>query len=393
MKKSFILLMSFAVGVMAANIYYAQPILGLLAQSLGLRLDAAGLVMTLTQIGYGVGVLFIVPLGDLVENKKLILTMIGVTIVAEILLGASQSLVPYFLASMLVGLGASSVQIIVPYTTHLYDRALRGQVIGSLMSGLMLGIMLSRPIASLLTDMVSLHAVFYFSAGLMTILLWRLYVVLPERKPEHTTLKYSQLIWSMKELMMKTKTLHRRGTYQACMFGAFCFFWTIAPMMLVNSAFHFTQKGVAIFALAGLAGAAAAPFAGRLADKGWSRQTTFFAFSSVILSFVVNHFLVPGSVWALIVLIVTANLLDAGVSMHLVLGQRAIFMIDPKNQSRLNGLYLAIVYIGGAVGSALGGWAYLTGGWGFASLIGLIFPVLAMILFLSEKIFGYSEVA
>ena len=393
MKKSFILLMSFAVGVMAANIYYTQPILGLLAKSLGLRPEAAGLVMTLTQIGYGIGVLFIVPMGDLVENKKLILTMIGITIIAEILLGASESFFPYFLASLLVGVGASSVQIIVPYTTHLYDKALRGQVIGSLMSGLMLGIMLSRPIASLLTDMVSLHAVFYFSAILMTFLLWRLYIVLPERRPDYTTLKYSQLIWSMKELLFKTPTLHRRGAYQACMFGSFCFFWTIAPMMLVNSAFQFSQKGVAVFALAGLAGAAAAPFAGKLADKGWSRQTTFLAFLSVMLSFIVSSFLVPGSIAALIVLILTANLLDAGVSAHLVLGQRAIFMIDPKNQSRLNGLYLAIVYLGGAGGSALGGWAYLTKGWAFASIIGLIFPVIAMVLFLSEKFFGYKEIA
>ncbi len=393
MKKSFILLMSFAVGVMAANIYYTQPILGLLAKSLGLQPAAAGLVMTLTQIGYGLGVIFIVPMGDLFENKKLILTMIFVTIVGEILLGASQSLIPYLVASLIVGVGASSVQIIVPYSTHLYDKALRGQVIGSLMSGLMLGIMLSRPIASLLTDMVSLHAVFYFSAIVMTFLLWRLHLVLPERKPEFTSLKYSQLIWSMKDLLIKTPTLHRRGAYQACMFGAFCFFWTIAPMMLLNSAFQFTQKGVALFALAGLAGAAVAPHAGRLADKGLSKQTTFLAFLSVMFSFIVSYFLVPGSVVALIVLILIANLLDAGVSAHLVLGQRAIFMIDPKNQSRLNGLYLAIVYIGGAGGSALGGWAYLTKGWAFASLIGLIFPVIAMVLFLSEKIFGYNEMA
>lgn len=384
--------MSFAVGVMAANIYYAQPILVLLANSLGLHPSAAGLVMTLTQVGYGLGVLFIVPLGDLVENKKLILTMIGVTIIAEILLGASRSLTSYFLASILVGVGASSVQIIVPYTTHLYDRMLRGQVIGSLMSGLMIGIMLSRPIASLLTDMVSLHAVFYFSASLMTFLIWKLYKVLPERVPEYTALKYTELIWTMKELMTKTQTLHRRGVYQACMFGAFCFFWTIAPMMLVNSSFHFTQKGVAFFSLAGIAGAAMAPFAGKMADKGYSKQATFIAFSSGILCFAVNYFLVPGSMLSLIILIMTANLLDAGVSAHLVLGQRAIFMIDPKNQSRLNGLYLAIIYVGGAVGSGLGGWAYLTGGWSFSSLIGLIFPLIAMVLFLSENYFRYREV-
>ena len=153
--------MSFAVGVMAANIYYAQPILSLIAQSLELRPDAAGLIMTLTQIGYGLGVLFIIPLGDLFENKKLILTMIAVTILAEITLGFAQTVIPYFIASVVAGLGASAVQIIVPYATHLFDKAQRGQVLGSIMSGLMLGIMLSRPLASLMTDLVSLHAVFF----------------------------------------------------------------------------------------------------------------------------------------------------------------------------------------------------------------------------------------
>jgi predicted MFS family arabinose efflux permease len=251
--------------------------------------------------------------------------------------------------------------------------------------------MFSRPLASLLTDLVSLHAVFYFSAIMMAIVFWRLYRILPERTPEPTNLKYGQLIWSMKEMLVKTPTLQRRALYQACMFGAFCFFWTTAPMMLVNSAFAFTQKGVAIFALAGLAGAIAAPYAGKLADRGWSKQATFIAFLVGIISFSINHFVVAGSTLWLIVLVISANLLDAGVSAHLVLGQRAIFMIDPKNQSRLNGLYLVIVNMGGAFGSALGGWAYLHGGWGFSSLLGLIFPLVAMLLFLSEKLVGYKE--
>ena len=184
MTKGFTILISFAVGLMAANIYYAQPILALIAESLGLRPDAAGLIMTLTQIGYGLGVLFVIPLGDLFENKKLILTMISITIVAELTLGFARNVTPYFVASILAGLGASAVQIIVPYATHLFDKSQRGQVLGSLMSGLMLGIMLSRPLASLLTDLVSLHAVFFVSAGLMTLLLWRLVYALPVRNPE-----------------------------------------------------------------------------------------------------------------------------------------------------------------------------------------------------------------
>lgn len=390
MKKSFIILMSFAVGVMAANIYYTQPILSLIAHSLGLRPDAAGLVMTLTQVGYGLGVLFIVPLGDLVENKKLILLMILLSVAAEIALGSSQSLIPYMLASVMVGVGASAVQIIVPYTTHLFDKSERGHIIGSLMSGLMLGIMLSRPLSSLMTDMVSMHAIFFFSAIMMLLLAWRLYYALPERRPEATTLKYSQLIWSMKHLIINTPTLRRRAIYQACMFGAFCLFWTVVPFMLVDT-FHFSQKGVAVFALAGLAGAAAAPYAGKLADKGWSRKTTVFAFIIAILSFILSHFIRTEGVVSVILLIIAANLLDAGVSAHLVLGQRAIFMIDPKNQSRLNGLYLAIIYIGGSLGSALGAWSFQHGGWEVAMLMGIVFPLVALVLFLTEKIFGYTE--
>jgi predicted MFS family arabinose efflux permease len=383
--------MATAVGVMAANLYYAQPLVSMIAKALGLRPDAAGLVLTATQVGYGLGVLLIVPLGDLFENRKLILTMIGVTIVAELFLGLSDSVVPYFIASLLVGIGASAVQIIVPYVSHLSNPLQRGQVIGSLMSGLMLGIMLSRPLASLFADFISYHAVFFFSAFVMLLLMWRILSVVPERKPEDQGMNYGQLIWSMKSLIVNQPTLRRRALYQACMFGAFCLFWTVTPMLLVNSSFQFTQKGVAIFALAGVAGAIAAPFAGKFADKGWSRQGTMLAFASGLICFLMCYFLVPGSWVSLGVLLIAANLLDAGVSSHLVLGQRAIFSIDPKNQSRLNGLYIAGIYVGGAIGSALGAWAYAHGGWSLACTVGLCFPLLALILFFTEKVFSYSE--
>lgn len=391
LNKGFTLLMTFAIGIMAANIYYAQPILALLAESLHLRPDAAGLIMTLTQIGYGLGVLFIIPLGDLFENKKLILTMISVTIIAEFTLGFSRSVTPYFVASVLAGLGASTVQIIVPYVSSLFDKSKRGTVLGSIMSGLMLGIMLARPLASLLTDYVSLHAVFFVSAAMMVVLLWRLAITIPERLPENSGLNYVQLIWSMKNLVIQTPTLRRRAFYQAMMFGAFCVFWTTVPLLLTNSAFHFSQKGVALFALAGLAGAIVAPIAGKYADRGQGRFMTVIAFSVGLFSFALSHFITPGTNLSLAILIIAANLLDAGVSMHLVLGQRAIFMIDPKNQSRMNGLYIGILYVGGAIGSALGAYAYLHGGWAAATTIGAIMPAIALVMFFTEKAFGYIE--
>ncbi len=377
---------------MAANIYYAQPILSLIAESLGLRPDAAGLIMTLTQIGYGLGVLFIIPLGDLFENKKLILTMIALTIVAEITLGFARTVIPYFLASIVAGLGASAVQIIVPYTTHLFDRAQRGQVLGSIMSGLMLGIMLSRPLSSLMTDLVSLHAVFFVSATIMLFLFWRLAYVLPERKPGATNLKYGQLIWSMKDLLLTTATLRRRAIYQSLIFGAFCLFWTTVPLLLISPEFKFTQKGVALFALAGLAGAIVAPYAGKMADRGLTRKATTSAFVLGVLSFLISHFAYENTVLSISLLVIAANFLDAAVSAHLVLGQRAIFMIDPTNQSRLNGLYIGIVYVGGAIGSALGAWAYLHGGWQISTFVGALFPACALVMLWTEKYFGYTEV-
>lgn len=380
-----IMILGAAVGITAANLYYAQPIISMISKAVGLSPELAGLVVTLTQAGYGLGVLLIVPLGDIIESKKLILTMFGVTIISLLGLAFVTSLAPYFLAALATGVGASAVQILVPYATHFSPEIKRGQVLGSLMSGLMMGIMLSRPISSLLTDFFDWHAVFILSAILMLVMGFILYKVLPSKEPTTKNIKYRDLIRSMITLYMSTPLLRRRAIYQAFLFGAFCLFWTASPLLLSGADFHLSQSAIAVFALVGVAGAISSPYAGKAADRGWTNAATLISMISCSLSFVLSHFFPDGSTIALIALVFSAILLDAGVTANLVLGQRAIFSLPAEFRSRLNGLYIATIFIGGATGSALGAWAYARGGWGLTSWVGFAMPMMALLYYLTER--------
>jgi predicted MFS family arabinose efflux permease len=379
------LLLAAAVGVIAANLYYAQPLVAQISHSLGLSPEYAGLVVTLTQAGYGLGVLLLVPLGDIAESRRLMTIQMSMAIIGLLGLAFAKHLAPYFAAAFLTGLGSSVVQALVPYAAHFAPEKNRGQVVGSLMSGLMMGIMLSRPIASLLTDLFNWHAVFVLSAALMTILGGALYTILPPRPPVITGLKYKNLIASMFNLLVSTPVLQRRSFYQACLFGAFCLFWTATPLLLAGSQFHLSQTAIAIFALVGVSGAVCAPFAGKAADRGWMRQATMMAMICSSACFLLSHFFEPGSMAALIALVIAAILLDAGVSANLVLGQRAIFSLAPEARSRLNGLYIALIFVGGSIGSGLGAWAYTRGGWWLTSWVGFSMPAAAFICFLTER--------
>ncbi|ASW06962.1 MFS transporter [Rhizobium sp. 11515TR] len=373
-----------ACGLVAANLYYGQPLAGPISQSLGFSPAATGLIVTLTQIGYGLGLLLIVPLGDLLENRKLVLTLVALAAVA--LVGAAFAWSPslFLLASLCIGLASVAVQVLVPFAAHMAPDASRGAVVGNVMSGLLVGIMLARPAASFLSELLSWHAVYIISAGVMIGLMVILRLVLPTRVP-HTKLHYGQLLSSMGHLALRTPVLQRRALYQACMFGAFSLFWTTTPLLLASPAFSLTQNGIALFALAGAAGAVASPIAGRVADRGWTKLATAFALVLAIIAFLIGHFSGSGSLLALITLTLSGIMLDFGVQTNLVLGQRAIFALSAEHRSRLNGLYMATFFAGGALGSALGGWAYATGGWSMASWIGVAFPVIALLAYLTER--------
>jgi len=374
-----LVLLASASGLIAANIYYAQPLIGPISAALGVPPEAAGLIVTVTQVGYGAGLLLIAPIADLVENRALVLVSIALATVGLLGAAVSTAATPFLLCSLLIGLGSVAVQVLIPLAAHLAPAAIRGRVVGDVTTGLSLGIMLSRPVSSFIAAESSWRTVFFVAALGMAAIAGVLSIALPERQPT-TRLRYPALLSSMARLALTTPVLRERALYQACLFGAFSLFWTTVPLLLAGP-FHLTQKGIALFALAGVSGAFAAPIGGRIADRGYSGAATGLAIIAVAVAFPIANLAPMGSPLALGLLVGAAILIDFGSQANLVLGFRAIFTLGAEARGRLNSLYIASFFCAGAVGSALGAWAYEHGGWRLASGFGLAFPLIALTAF------------
>ena len=377
-------LITTACGVVVANLYYSQPLLGEIGASLGMSPQTAGLIVTFTQIGYGLGLLLVVPLGDVFENRALIsvlLTIEALVLVAAAIGGAP---IPFLMISGLIGLAAVAVQVLVPFTSHYAPEHRRGRVIGTVMSGLTLGIMLARPVASLIASVWSWRAVYTMSALLVMAIAIAIRCTLPTRRPDYTV-SYRALLGSLPGIMRETPVLRRRALYHACLFGSFSVFWTTLPLLLTSEAFGLSQLGLAMFALVGAVGAAASPLAGRLADHGLTRPWTCIAILAVLTSLLAAAFVPTGTALGLGILVGAAILLDFGVMTNVVLGQRAIYALGPQLRSRLNGLYMATFFAGGALGSAVGGFVYAHSGWSAAALTGVVLSALALAYFLTDR--------
>jgi predicted MFS family arabinose efflux permease len=249
----------------------------------------------------------------------------------------------------------------------------------------MLGIMLARPVASFIAQLLSWHAVFLFSGAAMIVVAAVLALALPPRVPT-AQLPYGGLLVSMGRIAVSTPILQRRALYHACLFAAFSLFWTTVPLWLAGPRFGLSQGGIGLFALAGVAGAIAAPIAGRVADRGWTRAATAFAMLSAMVAFLMTRIALRGSSHALAILVAAAVVLDFGIAGNLTLGQRAIFALGSEYRSRINGIYMATFFIGGAIGSLIGGWAYARGGWPLASWVGLALPLIGLLYFCTERV-------
>ncbi|QOY73381.1 MFS transporter [Pseudomonas sp. OST1909] len=380
MTRSMVMLFAFCCGAIVANIYYAQPIIELIAPDIGLTPAMASLIVSLTQIGYALGLFFLVPLGDLLENRRL---MIFTTVVAiASLLGAAFTEQPnlFLLVSLLIGFSSVSVQILIPLAAHLAPAESRGRVVGSIMGGLLLGILLARPVSSVVADHFGWRAMFMAAAALMAFISGVLMLTIPKRQPDHSA-SYAQLLRSLGTLLRKQPVLRQRAFYQACMFATFSLFWTAAPLELARN-HGLSQSEIALFALVGALGAIAAPIAGRLADAGHTHRASLLAMLFGALSFL-PAFVHP--LYSVIGLAVTGVVLDFCVQMNMVLGQRAVYALDAHSRSRLNALYMTSIFIGGAFGSAIASSVYEHGGWLSVMLVGSAFPLVALLGFLGTS--------
>jgi predicted MFS family arabinose efflux permease len=313
------------------------------------------------------------------------LCTLAVDIVALGSAAAAGSAASLLVASLFIGLGSVAVQMLVPIAAHLARDVERGRVVGNVMSGLLVGIMLSRPVAGIVASSFGWRTVFGASAVLMAALAAVLWRMLPVRRPRHDS-GYGALLASLWTVLRDTPLLRRRASYQALLFAGFILYWTAVPLALAAPPYLLSQRGIALFSLAGVAGAAAAPIAGRLADRGHTRIATLLALAIAAAAFPLTR---AGPHPSVALMLAGGILLDFGVQANLVLGQRAIYSLGSHLRSRLNGLYMAMFFIGGGIGSAIASVAMERGGWSLVGWIGLALPTAALLYYLSEPRMRY----
>jgi predicted MFS family arabinose efflux permease len=370
-----VFLLAASCGIIVANIYYAQPLVGLIAPAIGLGGRTASLIVTLTQLGYAAGLLLLVPLGDIIENRLLLTVTVACAIAPLLVAATATSGAVFLLAGAAVGLTSVAVQMLVPLAANLAPDHLRGRIVGNVMSGLLLGVLLARPVASLIADAFGWRAVFFASAAVMAGEAVLLRLALPVLRPAASQ-SYSSLLASLLALPRRQPVLRRRALYQCAAFGCFSLFWTAVPLLLSRN-FGYSQAGIALFALVGAAGALAAPVAGRLADRNFGRAGTAAALCMVAAAFVLAG-LGGLELHSVVALALAGVVLDAGVQACLVFGQRAIYALAPAMRARMNGIFMAIFFCGGALGSALTSPVLTHFGWLGICALGLAAPLLAL---------------
>ncbi|UKJ20403.1 MFS transporter [Enterobacter mori] len=370
-----ILLMSVATGLAVASNYYAQPLLDTIARAFNLSASSAGFIVTAAQLGYAAGLLFLVPLGDMFERRMLIVSMTLLAAGGMLITASSQSLTMMIIGTALTGLFSVVAQILVPLAATLASPEKRGKVVGTIMSGLLLGILLARTVSGLLASLGGWRTVYWVASVLMVVMALALWRGLPKVKQENH-LNYPQLLASVFSLFMQDKLLRTRALLGCFTFANFSILWTSMAFLLAAPPFNYSEGVIGLFGLAGAAGALGARPAGGLADKGKSHMTTTAGLVLLLLSWAAiwyGHV----SVLALIVGILVLDLTVQGVH---ITNQTVIYRVKPEARNRLTAGYMTSYFIGGAAGSLISASAWQHAGWTGVCAIGAIMAVLNLLV-------------
>ena len=370
-----ILLMSVATGLAVASNYYAQPLLDTIARAFSLSASSAGFIVTAAQLGYAAGLLFLVPLGDMFERRRLIVSMTLLAAGGMLITASSQSLGMMILGTALTGLFSVVAQILVPLAATLAAPEKRGKVVGTIMSGLLLGILLARTVAGLLASLGGWRTVYWVASVLMVVMAFALWRGLPKVKQENH-LNYPQLLGSVFSLFTQDKLLRTRALLGCFTFANFSILWTSMAFLLASPPFNYSEGVIGLFGLAGAAGALGARPAGGLADKGKSHLTTSAGLVMLLLSW--------AAIWyghiSMLSLIVGILVLDLTVQGVHITNQTVIYRVKPEARNRLTAGYMTSYFIGGAAGSLISASAWQHYGWTGVCVVGTLVAAVNLLI-------------
>lgn len=374
-----IALLAVGCGATVANLYYAQPLLEAIADAFGVSDGTAGLLVTVSQIAYGLGLVFLAPLSDLVDRRKLVAVLLSIACLAS----AGAAAAPQFaLLALAIGVASATsvvAQVLVPFAATLAPEGERGQVVGMVMSGLLSGVLLARTLAGLVAGAAGWRTVFALAAVGMAVLAVALWRVMPRLRPS-TDLGYRALLASIGALIRREPVLRRRMLFGACGYAGFSLVWTTLTFLLSDPPFNYGESTIGLFGLVGLAGAIAAMRMGRLHDRGHGRIATGAVLAAILLSWPILY-LGRESVPAIILGLV---LIDFGVQAQNVLSQGVIYALGRETTGRVTTAYVTSNFVGGAIGSASGAVAWSAGGWLPVCAVGFAIAATALLAWLTE---------
>lgn len=370
-----IVLMSVATGLAVASNYYAQPLLDTIANAFSLSVNQAGFIVTTAQLGYAAGLLLLVPLGDMFERRGLIVFMTLLAAGGMLITATSQSLSMMILGTALTGLFSVVAQILVPFAATLAAPEKRGKVVGTIMSGLLLGILLARTVAGLLASLGGWRTVYWVASVLMALMAIALWRGLPQVKQE-SHLNYPQLLTSIFSLFIKNSLLRTRALLGCLTFANFSILWTSMAFLLASPPFNYSEGVIGLFGLAGAAGALGARPAGGLVDKGKGHHTTTIGLLLLLLSWAA----IALGQFSAIALIVGILVLDLTVQGVHITNQSLIYRMMPEARNRLTAGYMTSYFIGGAAGSLISASAYQHAGWNGVCVAGAVVALLNLVV-------------
>jgi predicted MFS family arabinose efflux permease len=384
--RGLVLLLATTCGAAAANLYYAQPLLHTLGHVFSVSTGTSGLIITIAQIGYVVGLAFVVPLGDLVERRRLITATMLLTAAAMVACGLAPSFGVFAAATAIVGLGSVAAQVIVPMSSSLARPEERGRVVGTVMSGLLIGILLARTFSGIVAGALGWRVVFFSAAGLILVLALTLHRALP-RVPPTSDLRYASILRSVFTLVAGEPVLRQRMLLGALAFGCFSTLWTSLSFLLSAAPFHDGNAVIGLFGLAGVAGAGAATFVGRLADRGHGWIATTVAWLAMLVAFGILYLARHSTIGLIAGIIV----LDLGVQAAHISNQHAIYALAPEARSRLTTAYMVAYFTGGAALSALTSSLYAADGWGGVCVVGGVTALLGVMVWAATFRIGHPR--